>query len=188
MMSILKVFFCEIKVGIALFSLCMFNCALLGYHPTGTFIPVLISAVENTAGPILEIGCGDNSTPLLHALCSVNERYLLSISVDKEMFSKYSYLNRPWHQITILPSVAHVNKDVWWSVVLIDYISETERINAIKVLRATTDIFVVHDADSLHHEFNNLLDSFKYRYDYKQYVPSTTIVSDTIDISLFIEK
>lgn len=38
----------------------------------------LVTAVANTKGSVLEFGCGDYSTPLLHAICTAQNRFLLS--------------------------------------------------------------------------------------------------------------
>jgi len=42
----------------------------------GTHQVPLITVVVNTKGPILELGCGDFSTPILHALCTAEKRLL----------------------------------------------------------------------------------------------------------------
>lgn len=62
----------------------MIQSRVLGDANWGTHQTPLISAVMHTKGPILELGCGDFSTPLLHAICSTNQRMLLSTDTDKK--------------------------------------------------------------------------------------------------------
>ena len=50
----------------------------------GTHMAALITAVANTTGAVLEMGCGDFSTPLLHAICSAEKRFLLSAEDNKQ--------------------------------------------------------------------------------------------------------
>jgi hypothetical protein len=49
----------------------------------GTHIAPLLTAVLATDGPVLELGCGDFSTPLLHAICAKQNRLLVSTDTDK---------------------------------------------------------------------------------------------------------
>ncbi len=160
----------------------------LGYDRSGTFIPLLITAVANTAGPILEIGCGDNSTLLLHALCSVDERSLMTITTDKNLHQLFCSVAAPWHQLLYDASFEQIDTSLARSVVLIDYVPQAVRMATIINLRPKTEIFVIHDSDEINQSFDILLNSFKYRYDDKHYVPNTTLVSDTIDVNLLIQR
>lgn len=73
----------------------------------GTHQPVLFEIVKKTTGPIIEFGCGNSSTDLLHEMCREQHRLLISIDDDKEWLQKYQqkYLgdgyeedNTGWHR------------------------------------------------------------------------------------------
>jgi len=178
----------SLKIRIFVLCLLLMSTYSLGFDQSGTFIPLLITAVANTSGPILEIGCGENSTPLLHALCSVDERSLMTIVADKKSLELFCFVAMPWHQLLYGASFEQIDISIARSVVLIDYVPQAVRMATIIKLRPKTEIFVVHDSNEINQSFGTLLSSFKYRYDDKHYVPNTTLVSDTIDVNLLIQK
>jgi len=154
----------------------------------GTHMAPLITAVMNTDGPILEMGCGDFSTPLLHAICAEKNRFLLSAETDEAWMNFFLDLERDWHQFCYVNSEEDCDKvgaDVHWSVVLIDHAPAERRIVDIKRLRKNTDIFVVHDTEQRGYNYKKILPSFKYKFTYKRYSKTTTLVSDTVDVAAF---
>lgn len=160
----------------------------------GTHQVPLITAVVNTNGPILELGCGDFSTPLLHALCAINQRTLLSADTTKEWLRLFLDLETSWHTFVHVPIPENtenqdghewdkIGNDVHWSVVLIDHSPGHRRAVDIKRLRTHTDIFVVHDTEKGYKDYRPVLASFKYKFIYKRYKKQTTLVSNTINVT-----
>jgi hypothetical protein len=172
----------------------------------GTHFPALATIVANTQGPILEMGCGDYSTPLLHALCAPTQRFLVSTDADPRWVLLFLDYQRSWHRFQFVPAYEQhdgrntlwysvgqnawdaVGNDVHWSIVLVDQSPGLRRVIDIERLRSHTDIFIVHDTQDSGYGYEPLLSSFKYKYVYDRYHITTTIVSDTIDIGLFFEK
>jgi len=164
----------------------------------GTHQTPLIAAVMNTDGPILEMGCGDFSTPLLHAICSVKERTLVSADTDKKWMGLFLDLETTWHKFIHVPVFEnpqkpqvhrwnYVGNDTHWGVVFIDHHPGPRRAVDIKRLRSHADVFVVHDTEGSFYGFNKILPKFKYRFVYRRYKKQTTIVSDTIDVAAFFK-
>lgn len=164
----------------------------------GTHMACLITAAVNTTGPILEMGAGDYSTPLLHAVCSKDKRYLLSTDTDKLWLSHFTDLETDWHEFKYV----NVYEDDWelnpqpelwdtiggdrhWSVVFIDHRPGERRVVDIARLRPNTDIFVIHDTEQWGYSYEPVLNSFKYKYTDRRYTTYTTVVSDTIDVAKF---
>lgn len=151
--------------------------------------------MAHTQGPILELGCSDFSTPVLHAVCSANKRFILTADSDRQIFDLFTDMTTDWHQFLYVPALedGHHNPQLWddvgcnnhWSVVLIDHQAD-RRVADIKRLRGNTDIFVIHDTeDSLRYGYNQVLGTFKYKFEYTRYFVKTTLVSDTIDVAEF---
>ena len=166
----------------------------------GTHMIPLITVVVNTSGPILELGCGDFSTPLLHALCSKTKRYILSTETSYSWLKLFMDLQTDWHEflhVSVYEDDWQLNPrpELWdnignqkhWSVVLVDHRPGERRVIDIMRLRKNTDIFVVHDTEQLSYGYESVLKSFKYRYIYDRYQTQTTIVSDVIDITKFYD-
>jgi hypothetical protein len=161
----------------------------------GTHMACLMTAAAHTDGPILEMGAGDYSTPLLHALCSKDQRYLLSTDTDKEWLSYFTDLATDWHEFKHVkvytddkeknpqPRVWDtIGNDRHWSVVFIDHKPGERRAVDIERLRYNTDIFVVHDTEQLGYNLEQVLRSFKHRHDDTRYTTRTTVLSDTIPV------
>lgn len=171
-----------------------------GNVSVGTHMAALTAAVINTDGPVLEMGSGDYSTPLLHALCAKNKRFLLTTDTDKKWLNYFRDLENDWHSFEYVPVYEddwmvnpkpalwdNVAKDMHWSVVLIDHRPGERRIEDIKRLRKNADIFVVHDTEEPSYGYGPILSTFKYVYIDVRYTTQTTVVSDTIDITQFFK-
>ena len=70
---------------------------VLGSANWGTHMTPLITAVSHTEGPILEMGCGDFSTPILHAICSPTKRFLLTTESHRSWMDLFLDLKNDWH-------------------------------------------------------------------------------------------
>lgn len=82
------------------------------WNPYATHQPVLYKIAKMTTGPIVEFGCGEGSTDMLHSLCKATGRLLISIDHDEEWLNRYSskYLgdgyiadNSGWHKFFSVP-------------------------------------------------------------------------------------
>jgi hypothetical protein len=165
----------------------------------GTHMAPLVTAVINTKGPVFEMGCSDYSTPILHAICTAQNRQLLSTDTSKEWLKYFMDMENDTHKLIYVP----VYDDDWnlnpkpekwdeignqlWSVVFIDHRPGERRKVDIKRFKDNAEIIVVHDTEHEGYEYEEILSTFRYRYDYKRYTVYTTIVSNYIDVSkLFI--
>jgi hypothetical protein len=77
------------------------------WNDWATHQPVLYTIALNTIGPIIEFGCGNSSTDLLHEICKKSNRILISIDDDLDWLNKFrqKYLgdgyeldNSGWHK------------------------------------------------------------------------------------------
>lgn len=167
----------------------------LGDAEFGTHMAPLVTAVMNTTGPVFEMGCGDYSTPILHAICTAQQRQLLSTDTSKDWLALFKDLESPWHTFQYVPVYSndwdlHPNPSKWdevgcqsWGVVFIDHRPGERRKVDIARFADTADIIVVHDTESLGYGYEPVLSKFKYRYDYMRYTTRTTLVSNSIDVS-----
>ena len=61
--------------------------------------PILEHYARKTDGPILELGIGDGSTPLLHEICKDKNRFLISVENDPAWRDKYAHYRCKNHAI-----------------------------------------------------------------------------------------
>jgi len=165
----------------------------------GTHMVPLITAIQNTSGDIFEMGCGDYSTPLLHAVLCNTQRKLLSADTSLQWLNLFKYLENDKHifeyvkvydddwSINPKPYIWDSIGDQLWSVVFIDHRPGDRRKIDIKRFENKAEIIVVHDTEEKSYGYESVFCDFKYRYDYKIYNVYTTLVSNTIDVGkLFI--
>lgn len=128
-------------------------------EPGASHQPLLIWAVENTTGPVLELGCGDYSTPLLHDLLKDTKRKLVSVDDDLTWMGRFSKLTSITHSFVVtnqtkwketIDSFANIK----WGVVFVDQgytkeIGDPARIYSVQRLAECAEYIVAHDADFL---------------------------------------
>ena len=154
------------------------------------FIP-LTFAVLNTTGPILEMGIGHYSTPLLHVICMTQKRQLLSVDTSKTWIDNFKNLENHLHKFQYLPVYeddwkANPKPELWdtigneikWGVVFIDHRPGERRKLDIFRFKNASEMIVVHDTQQPSYDYEKALCSFKFRLDYKRFDTWTTIVSD----------
>jgi hypothetical protein len=150
----------------------------------GSHLPGLVWAVENTDGPVLELGTGLHSTPYLHGV-SERGRLVVSYETDRRWLQlAQERMAAPMHKV--IGSLSEVPQERW-AVVLNDG-PTNDRVKWLGTLRESTRIFVNHDTEDYPEKVDNqdygwepTLSSFKYRFDYGN-APRTTLTSDLVDV------
>jgi hypothetical protein len=59
-------------------------------YPHGTHQPVLFETAMRCDGPIVELGCGEGSTRLLHDVCAKRNLPLLTLETDANWMNRYA--------------------------------------------------------------------------------------------------
>lgn len=151
---------------------------------SGTHRPVLCEAIVRTTGPILELGMGDNSTPPLHEVAEAHGRRVCSYDHDASWVARYSELLSANHQIEHVASWDDCPiESARWGIVLVDHSPNERRIVDIGRLAEHADVIVVHDTQDGTFGYEAAFSSFKYRLDYRDDPPWTTLLSNYVDVS-----
>ena len=134
----------------------------------------LLAAVVAIArpGPVLELGVGEGSTPLLREMCKAMGRELVSVDNHPEWAGTFNA--RMWDD------GAGLQRD--WSVVFVDTSAPPTRLELVQMFRARAEFIVVHDTDNQGGDLDDLiaaLDAFPFKYTADYSTPWTTVVSDT---------
>lgn len=148
----------------------------------GTHLPLLVACVAATGGPVLELGCGLYSTPVLHALCSTS-RKLISAETDSAWAARFSQYQTGRHSIIVYKDpLASIDLSDRWSVALVDQAPASSRAPAVDRLRGKADLIVCHDSEHRLYDYERVLVGFKHRIEWRRYAPWTTVVSDTMNL------
>ena len=125
-------------------------------HRTNTFAthqPVLWEAVQRTRGAVVEFGCGFGSTPMLHFLCSQQNRELLTLESDPVWLSKFvKRYSTPHHRFlhvedwdSLLKDPAIVDRK--WDVAFVDQAPWEARHKTVVCMKKMCTFIVLHDCD-----------------------------------------
>lgn len=151
----------------------------------GSHFPILAAAVYRTHGPILEAGCGDWSTPLLHYMSS-GERNILSLDNDASWLARFhADYERDWHVFE------HVRDwrthdflaDAHFGVAFVDCSPGEERIQVIQRLRDRADLIIAHDSErdygtGANYGYEKIRPLFHHVSEWRRYRPYTLILSN----------
>ena len=139
----------------------------------GSFLPWLKWALTQTSGPVLELGGGYFSSPVVHEAFKFGRS-----AVTYEYDPVWAHVLSERFTQPITPDFELV-ADLEWDVVLVDC-EGWNRLAFVEALRPRTKVFVIHDSQDPWVP-DTVLDSFQFRAD-RELDPRTTLVSDVLDI------
>lgn len=157
-------------------------------NPYMSHQPILAACMLRTAKkPVLELGCGWGSTPLLHGLCAARKQDLLTLERLKEWKEKFLYLEREWHQFYDVDSwynVSNIYDKIEFGLAFIDHNDALARGHSLKMLADCADLIVCHDRIcNCRYDFSK----FKYVYHYTDVYPHTHVASNVTPLN-FLER
>lgn len=151
--------------------------------PYATHLPHLIRAVLMTGGPVLELGMGDYSTPVLLELCCKARpcvRRLLSFENDPAWFEKFKTTDVFWVPLLVKPDWSDFRVIGQFSVIFIDLHPAELRPTVLEAVRDRGDIIVAHDSESLAFDWTR----FKHHREFTSPEgPRTMLASNIIDVT-----
>jgi hypothetical protein len=151
-----------------------------------THLPYLLEAVKRTTGPVLELGAGEGSTPVLHTICVQSKRLLVTVDSETPWLERFERTHGGQTHYFVHNSdpaeTEWLDKD--WSVVFVDHAPGGTRKRAIERARARAEYTVVHDSEDIGYDIEDLLSTFKHRRDFRYARPWTTVVSEIRAIDL----
>ena len=115
----------------------------------GSHLPPLFACLAASSGPVLEVGVGHFSTPILHAYCMAAYRNLFSVEDHAEWYSEFrTKYQRSGHEFitgdysVVVPEMAKLK----WGVAFIDNSpGGKRRADDFTSLISSADFVVVHD-------------------------------------------
>lgn len=146
-----------------------------GFRDIGvsSHFPVLAAAVYRTGGPVLELGCGWGSTPMLRLMCGTVrtlESYDNSEKWAKEFGATYVPNWDKW-----------MPKEDRYSVAFVDCSPGEERRHIIMKLKGRAKFIIAHDHEAgpaAAYFYEYVMGQFRYAETYRVLRPHTLILSD----------
>ena len=110
---------------------------------------VLSEVLKRTTKPVLELGAGDFSTPLIHEETKSN--CVITIDDSKEWATKFKGLQTDWHKFKVLSvdgiKEFYKNDDTEWGLVFIDNNTWELRSDVIYKYKDIADYIILHDCN-----------------------------------------
>lgn len=144
-----------------------------------------LEATKHIGLPVLELGCGNGSTPYLQQYCQDNGLELISYDFNKEWADKFGAIHvTDWDGI---------DWDKKYSVVLVDESPGEHRKISIRNLVNNALIVVVHDSEpkgwnASDYQVREEFPAYKFFHDMKPYEPEypwATALSNFINVTEF---
>lgn len=140
-----------------------------------THMPLLIKIVQQSQGTVMEIGSGIFSTPLLHWLC--RNRKLITYENIPEYYDFARKFKSRYHSIRFINNWNELNKiKKHFGVVFIDH--DGDRADTAIKFKDKADYIIIHDSNVNRYGYEKIWKQFKYRYDWKDCKPWTSVLSN----------
>jgi hypothetical protein len=183
--------------------------------PYSTHLPLLVAAMLDTQGPILEMGGGHYSTPLISVFANAQRREAHTIETGATVYGLLKIFSSQYHKIwpmngydfapdgKFMPR-ADATREQYiaiqsrfledfcrkapqrWSVVFIDHAPGYLRVPAIEHFADNADFIITHDTElSDAYGYEPCLSTFQHRWDFHLQSPNTTIMSNIRDCGHF---
>ena len=155
----------------------------------GSHIPVLIKILNISTGPVLELGTGFNSTPVLHWLCNETKREFISYESSPKYFEVTKRYVSDFHKVYLVENEDWDKVDVesrHWGVVFIDHAPGVRRVVELERVAQIADYVIVHDTEDRsdwHYHYSKGFPKYKYRWNYTIAYPHTSVLSNFKDLS-----
>lgn len=145
-----------------------------------TFIPLLMRMLPETDGPVLELGGGFFSTPLLHWMCKEQKRRLVTYEKDPVYYELCRKFRSRYHSVRSVEDWKTLEVDGEWSIVLIDHdgFRDGMRAYSAKYFKDKADYIILHDTERPEvYGYDSIFPEFKYIYHWTACKPWTSVVS-----------
>ncbi len=154
----------------------------------GTHLPVLLKVITLTTGPILELGTGFYSTPILHFACVPSQRKLVSYDSDAGWIKNFKDCRADFHEVKHIENWDSLDTSEFWDVILIDHSPDNRRKIEVSRLANRSKYIILHDSDPENdylYKYSEIYPQFTYRFDYTDCKPNTTLLSNFVDLRNF---
>lgn len=145
----------------------------------GSHLPMLLMALQQSHGDVIELGSGEFSTSLLRKYCEENNRVFYSYDSKKD-----------WAEKTGSIYIENWDKaDIWKTcgLLFVDHAPGEHRWQAIKKMANLADIVVVHDSEEVgagDYKLKNIWPLFQYRLNHNRLGPGagTSSISNKVNL------
>jgi hypothetical protein len=159
----------------------------MNYSPNwASHLPVLIRILQISEGPVLELGSGIFSTPVMHWLCLESKRRLVTYENVPDYYNMVKRFSYGMHEINLIENWDKIPiENEHWGVAFVDHNPPERRKVEIARLANIADYVVVHDTEARMDAETEFIKKsfplFKYQYHHMRQKPYTSVLSNFAD-------
>lgn len=116
--------------------------------PYATHQRLLVKYMLKTEGPVIELGSGNYSTPLLHELAVSQGRHLTTVDTDPEWLNRFKIFEGDGHVLELLQSWDDFHPESY-GLAFVDHADPPGHPRWLQVqkLLPVADVIVIHDTE-----------------------------------------
>lgn len=162
------------------------------FHPKYcSYFPLLVQALNEVPGDVLELGSGLHSTSFLHWMCLDQDRELHTYEANPGFYKIAKLCETDWHKVHLVEDWALAPIERPWGIALIDQAPAIRRKEDARRLADWAQVILLHDSQgraSKHYHYEEILPLFRYRGGYGKALPQTTAISNFVDVRSWAKR
>lgn len=147
--------------------------------PYATHQRLLTKYLIRTTGPIVELGCGDYSTPIIHEIAAAQGRTVRTLESDAGWLNKFADMKTEWHTMEHVASWDAVEYSGRIGLAFIDQTPGHTRPIEFMKLREVADVLILHDTEATEYNWRSAYRAFDHIETDAAQRPSTTVLRGT---------
>lgn len=150
-----------------------------------THMGMLLMVLFNSKGPVIELGGGPFSTPLLHWVCKMQDRELITYENEPDYYAFERQFQSRQHRIRFVENWDDIEIPEHVGMVFVDHHPPERRMIETLRFKDVADFIVIHDSERVAITYNRpeVYDQFKHRFDWKECKPWCSVLSNFKDLS-----
>ena len=143
-----------------------------------THMTCLLKVMEHSSGQVLEIGGGPFSTPLLHWVCKMQGRKLITYENEPTFYKLCKGFQSNLHRVRFIENWNDIPLENY-GVVFIDHHPDERRVVDLIRFKDHADYLVMHDTEKEEkYKLKQAYPLFKYMFVWKEAKPWTSVFSN----------
>lgn len=153
-----------------------------------THMTMLIKVLQNSEGSVMELGGGPFSTPLLHWLCKMQNRKLVTYESDPQYYRLCRGFQSHLHRVRFIEDWDTIPLEKW-GVIFIDHHPDKRRVVDLIKFKDHADYLVMHDTEKEEkYELYKAFPLFKNVFQWNEAKPWTSVFSNLKDLNFLKQK
>jgi len=117
---------------------------------------LLVKYLMQTTGPILELGCGDYSTPIIHEIAAAQGRTVLTLDSNADWLNRFSSYKTERHSFRHVESWDEWQPQSRYGLAFIDHTPGPRRPVEFMKLQGVADVLILHDTEANGYDWHTI--------------------------------